>query len=141
VQFFLESWYLFAIAVVSGSLLAWPVLRGGLPSGGVSCIDAVQLINRDKAVVIDVRDAAEFATGHVVNAKNCAYASLAANTAGLPKNKALPLVVVCNTGALASRSVAALRKLGYTHPYTLTGGLRAWREANFPLEKLTEKPA
>jgi rhodanese-related sulfurtransferase len=135
VQFFLESWYLFAIALVSGCLLAWPVLRGGLSGEGVSCNDAVQLINREKAVVIDVRDASEFAAGHLLNAKNCAHASLESSAASLPKNKALPLVVVCNTGALASRSVAALRKLGYTKPYALTGGLKAWREANFPLEK------
>jgi rhodanese-related sulfurtransferase len=58
-------------------------------------------------------------------------------TAGseLPKNKALPLVVLCATGARASKAVAILHKLGYENARALNGGLRAWREANLPVEK------
>ena len=70
VKFFLDTWYLFAVALVSGGLLAWPTLRRGAPAGGVSAAEAVLLINRQKAVLVDVRDAAEYAAGHVANAKN-----------------------------------------------------------------------
>jgi len=130
VKFFLETWYLFAVALVSGGLLAWPTLRRGAPAGGVTTAEAIHLINREK----DVRDAAEYAAGHVMNAKNIPLATLETSTA-LPKNKSLPIVVVCNRGAHASKAVVMLRKLGYENARTLTGGLAAWREANLPVEK------
>ena len=133
-KFLVETWYLFAMALISGALLVWPLIRRGSPAGGVSCPDAVQLINRERAVVIDVRDAAEFATGHVVNSKNLSLPEIEAGT-GLPKNKSLPLVVVCASGARASRAVVTLRKLGFENARTLTGGVTAWREAGLPLEK------
>ena len=53
----------------------------------------------------------------------------------LPKNKALPLVVVCPTGTRATRAVATLKKLGFENAQSLAGGLAAWREANLPVEK------
>ena len=133
-KFLLETWYLFAVALVSGGLLAWPTLRRGAPAGGVTTAEAIHLINREKAVLVDVRDAAEYAAGHVMNAKNIPLAMLETSTA-LPKNKSLPIVVVCNRGAHASKAVVMLRKLGYENARTLTGGLAAWREANLPVEK------
>ena len=133
-NFLADTWYLFAVALVSGALLAWPAVRRGAPAGGVSTAEAVHLINREKAVLIDVRDATEYAAGHVANAKNIPLATIETSTA-LPKNKALPLVVVCNRGAQASRAVVMLKKLGYENARTLTGGLGAWREANLPVDK------
>jgi rhodanese-related sulfurtransferase len=134
VKFFIDTWYYFAAALVSGGMLLWPLLRRGSPAGAVSCSDAVQLMNREKAVVIDVRDAAEFAAGHIVNSKNLGFATLE-TASQLPKNKNLPLVVVCNTGATASRAVLVLKKMGFDHARTLEGGLGAWRQANYPVEK------
>jgi rhodanese-related sulfurtransferase len=134
VKFLAETWYLFAVALVSGGLLLWPTLRRGAPAGGVDTAEAVRLINRERAVLIDVRDAAEYGAGHVANAKNIPLATIESSPA-LPKNKALPLVVVCNRGAQASRAVVMLRKLGYENARTLTGGLSAWREANLPVDK------
>jgi len=134
VKFLSDTWYLFAAALVSGGLLVWPMLRRGAPAGGVSTSEAVLLINRQKAVLVDVRDATEYAAGHVANAKNIPLATIESTTA-LPKNKALPIVVVCNRGASASRAVMTLRKLGYENARTLIGGLAAWREANLPVEK------
>ena len=133
-KFLSDTWYLFAAALVSGGLLVWPMLRRGAPAGGVSTAEAVLLINREKAVLVDVRDATEYAAGHVANAKNIPLATLEASTA-LPKNKSLPIVVVCNRGAQASRAVVALRKRGHENARTLVGGLAAWREANLPVEK------
>ena len=133
-NFIAEYWYLFVVALVSGGLLLWPMVRGGATAGGVTTADAIQLINRERAVLIDVRDAAEYAAGHVANAKNVPLATLETSTA-LPKNKSLPVVVVCNSGAQASRAVVMLRKLGYENARPLAGGLTAWREANLPVEK------
>ncbi len=123
-----------AIAIVSGGLLIWPALnRGG--GAAIGTLAATQLINRERAVVIDVSSAEEFAAGHVVGAKSLPLADIKEGAAALPKNKALPIVVVCPTGARAGRGVAELKKLGFENVQPLQGGLRAWREAGLPTEK------
>jgi len=135
VNFFIENWYLFAVALVSGSLLIWPVLSQGTTGGiKVSAADAVQLINRERAVLIDISEPAEYAAGHVAGSRNVPLASLEGSR-DLPKNKSLPLVVVCPTGTRAPRAVAVLRKLGFENARSLAGGLNAWRAANLPVEK------
>jgi rhodanese-related sulfurtransferase len=135
VKFFLDNWYLFLAAAVSGGLLVWPMLgKGAGGAAKVSANDAVQLINREKAVLIDVSEPAEYAAGHAVGSKSVPLGQLEASTA-LPKNKALPLVVVCPTGTRAGRAVATLKKLGFENARVLAGGLQAWRAANLPVEK------
>lgn len=133
-KFFLDNWYLIVAALVSGGMLLWPTLarRGG--AGSVSASEAVQLINREKAVLIDVSEPAEYAAGHAVNSRNVPFGSLEGSK-DLPSNKALPLVVVCPTGARAGRAAAILQKLGFEKARALAGGLAAWREANLPIEK------
>lgn len=133
-KFFVDNWYLIAVALVSGGLLLWPRLRAGAQGGGVSTAEAVQLINRERAVLIDVSEPAEYAAGHAGGSKNVPLGSLE-STGDLPKNKALPLVVVCATGARASRAVGILHKLGFANARPLAGGLKAWRDANLPVEK------
>ena len=78
----------------------------------------MQLINREKAVLIDVSEPAEYAAGHAVGARSVPLASLETSR-DLPKNKALPLVVVCPTGARAPRAVGALKKLGFENARAL----------------------
>jgi len=115
-------------------LLLWPTLQRGVGGGRVSTSEAVMLINREKAQLIDVSEPAEYAAGHAAGAKNVPLGRLE-SSGDLPKNKALPLVVLCPTGARASRAVGILRKLGYEKSHALAGGLAAWREANLPVEK------
>jgi len=135
VKFLLDTWYLFLAAAISGGLLAWPLLnKGAGGSSKVSTNDAVNLINREKAVLIDVSEPAEYAAGHPMGAKSVPLAQIETSNA-LPKNKALPLVVVCATGARATKAVAALKKLGFENTRALAGGLEAWRAANLPVEK------
>jgi rhodanese-related sulfurtransferase len=133
-DFVLQNWYLFAVALVSGGLLAWPALVESASGARVSAADAVQLINREKAVLIDVSDAAEYAAGHAVGAKSVPFDTIETSR-DLPKNKSLPLVVVCATGSRAPRAVAALKKLGFANAHVLAGGLGAWRAANLPIER------
>ncbi len=132
-DFFVQNWFLVAMAVGSGLLLLWPTLSG--KTAGVGAAEAVRLMNREKAVMIDVSEAEEFAKGHVSGSRNLPFGQIAADAKGLPANKALPLVVVCPTGARAGRAAAALKKLGYDKTFVLQGGLAAWREANLPTEK------
>jgi rhodanese-related sulfurtransferase len=133
-SFVLDNWYLFATAIVSGGLLLWPTLAGGVGGGRVSAADAVRMINREKAVLIDISEPAEFAAGHAVGARSVPLASIETSRE-LPKNKSLPLVVVCPTGSRAPHAVALLKKLGFENTTALAGGLAAWRAANLPTEK------
>jgi len=134
VKFFVDNWVLFLAAFASGGLLLWPMIQGAGGATKVSAAEAVRLINREKAVLIDVSEAAEFASGHAAGAKSIPLASLETSSE-LPKNKALPVVVLCSTGARSGRAVAVLKKLGFENARSLAGGLAAWREANLPLER------
>ena len=133
-KFIIDNWYLFLVALASGSMLLWPVLKNA-SGGSLTPARAVQLINREKAVVIDVCEAEEFATGHVTGAKNVPVSQLEERLPTVVKNKALPVVLVCATGARANRAVAIAKKLGYDNAQAMAGGLKAWREASLPVEK------
>jgi rhodanese-related sulfurtransferase len=131
-----NNWYWILAAAVSGGGLLWLQLRDGTASGGVSPQDAVLLINREKAIVIDVCEPGEFAAGHIKGARNIPVAQLGADGAkGLPTNKQVPLVVACASGMRASKAAQQLRQLGYEKAQILNGGMKAWREANMPVEK------
>ena len=133
-KFIIDNWMLLVVAIGSGGMLLWPMLKGAT-GGALTAARAVQLINREKAVVIDVSEAEEFAAGHVGGAKNLPLGQFEARLADVVKNKALPLVLVCPTGARAHRAQAMARKLGYEQAQALAGGLKAWKEANLPVEK------
>ena len=126
---------LISIALASGGMLVWPMVASGMNAGALSATGAVTLINREKAVVIDVSETEEFAAGHVGGAKNVPFSELEDKLAAAVKNKALPLILVCATGARANRAVAVAKKLGYEQAQALGGGLKAWKEANLPVEK------
>lgn len=126
---------LIAIALASGGMLVWPLIASGMNAGALSASGAVQLMNREKAVVVDVSEVDEFAAGHVGGAKNVPFSQLEEKLSAAVKNKALPVILVCATGARANRAVAVAKKLGYEQAQALGGGLKAWKEANLPLEK------
>jgi len=134
VTFFIANWFLFAAALVSGALLFWPMLSRGTGGVRVSPSEAVNLINREKGVLIDVSEPSEYAAGHAGGARNIPIGSLEAS-ADLPKNKAVPLLLMCPTGARAQRGVGLLRKRGYENTRAVAGGVAAWREANLPIER------
>lgn len=134
-SFFIDNWMLFAVALASGAMLLWPTLTSGGVPGGLSPTDAVQLINREKAVVVDVCGTDEFAAGHVVGAKNVPLSELETKLPTTVKNKALPLVLVCASGMRSRKAVAIAKKLGYENARSLNGGMGAWRAANLPVEK------
>lgn len=127
---------LFGTAVVTGGMLIWPLFnRVARPGNDVGPLEAVQLINRRDAVVIDVRDAAEYASGHITNARHIPEKELADRVKELEKFKSRPLIVTCRAGGRAPGAAAALRKLGFTEVFALRGGIAAWQQASMPLEK------
>ena len=133
-QFFIENWYLILLAIGSGALLLVPTFKGA-GAGSLSPADAVQAINREKAVVVDVREPEEYASGHITNAKNIPLSQLDERLPQVVKNKALPVVLVCGKGPRAARAETAAKKLGYEKAQTLAGGMKGWRDAGMPVVK------
>ncbi len=134
-KFLIDNWMLISIAIASGGMLIWPLISSGMNAGALNASGAVQLINREKAVVVDVCEPAEFAAAHVSGAKNVPLGELEAKLPGMVKNRTLPLILVCASGARSRRAVAIAKKLGYEQAQSLGGGLKAWKEANLPVEK------
>jgi rhodanese-related sulfurtransferase len=133
VKFFIDNIFLIAIALVSGGALLWPMLtqRGKRATPQ----DVTLLINRSKATIVDVRDAMEFAEGHLPEAKNIPLADLDKRIGELEKFKSKSVVVVCKTGARASSAAAKLAKAGFADVVNLDGGVAAWQKAGLPLAK------
>jgi rhodanese-related sulfurtransferase len=132
VKFLLDNWMLIAMALASGLALLLPTLNKGQ---GLSPQDMVQLMNREKAIVIDVCEPDEFARGHVMGAKNLPLGQLEDKLAQLVKSKSAQVVMVCQVGARSARAAATARKLGFENVKSLAGGLKAWQAASMPVEK------
>jgi rhodanese-related sulfurtransferase len=127
---------LLGLAVASGAMLIWPLIMRPLRrTSEIGTFEAVQLINRRDAVVLDVRDSGEFAAGHIVNAKHIPEAQLADRIKEIEKYRSRPIIVSCRTGTRAPVVAGALRKRGLAEVFALRGGVAAWRQASMPLEK------
>jgi rhodanese-related sulfurtransferase len=121
---------------VTGAMLIWPLFgRAFRPGKEVSALEAVQLINRRDAIVIDLRGATEYAAGHITNARHVPEAQLSERVKELERFKARPIVVSCGTGARSVRAAALLQKEGFGEVFALRGGIAAWQQASMPLEK------
>jgi len=134
VKFILDNWTLVLLALTSGTLLLWPVVRGAVGSN-LTPTAAVQLINQAKAVVVDVCEAHEYAAGHVGGAKHIPLSQLAEKLPETVRNKELPVIFVCQSGSRSGSAVRIAKGLGYAQAQSLAGGLSGWRAASLPVEK------
>jgi rhodanese-related sulfurtransferase len=135
---FVTTWpnYLYiAVACASGAMLIWPVLRRGAGGASVSTLEATLLINKQNAMVLDVRESAEYEKGHILGARNLPFADLDARAGDFDKHKVKPVIVVCGTGDRSGKAAAILHRQGFQKVSTLRGGIGAWRQAGLPLEK------
>jgi len=106
--------------------------RGG---HAVTAQELVNMVNRDNAVVLDVRDKKEFDQGHIVNAVNIPFANLSGRMDELKKYRDQPVVVACKQGQHAGSAGTLLRKAGFDNISRLTGGIAEWRNQNLPVVK------
>ena len=135
-KFLLDNALLIALMLVSGGMLLWPMLqRSASGVTNLSPNDAVMLINRSNAVVLDVRDDAEFASGHITDAKHIPLAQLEERIAEIRRFKDKPLLINCQAGVRSSKACDILRKHEFTKLYNLQGGLNAWLQAKLPVVK------
>lgn len=112
-------------------------IRNEMRRGGrsVSPQELVDMVNRENAVVVDVRDRKEYQAGHIVEALNIPSANLEGRMDELKKYRERPIVVVCKMGQNAGTAGALLRKQGYENVSKLSGGMAEWRNQNLPVVK------
>jgi len=132
-QFFTDNIFLFAIALASGGMLLWPLIRGRTSGPTVTTLEATRLINSRNAQIVDIRAATDFATGSLPNARNIPSANLKDRLGELKKER--PVILVCNAGSSSGPAATQLRASGFTDVFVLAGGIAGWREAGLPLRK------
>lgn len=135
-KFVQDNIWLLVAAIVSGIVLVWPLISrrlSGVPEIGV--MDAVQMMNRKDALILDVREPAEFAAGHAPNAKNLPLSQLEKRMDEIRKFKDRPAVIFCQSGSRSHSASGALKKAGFAQLAVLAGGIGAWQQANLPVEK------
>ena len=135
-QFLQNNYLIVGLALVSGMMLLWPFishLLGGAKQ--VDTLEAVQKINHDDALVIDVREPAEVAQGKIARAKLIPLGDLKNRIGELEKYKSKPIIMVCRSGSRSAGACGMLSKQGFSEVYNLAGGMIAWQQSNLPVEK------
>jgi rhodanese-related sulfurtransferase len=133
IEFVGNHWALFAALLVIVGLLAYNLIMG--EKGSVAPLAATEMINRRDAVVVDVRPAADFAQGHIINAINIPMNGFKNQVGVLHKHKDKPIVVACRSGSQSSVACRQLRKEGFPEVYNLRGDVLAWQNASLPLTR------
>jgi len=133
IEFTVNHWPLFLALTLVLGLLAYNLTVGD--KGSVDAAGATDLINHREAAVIDVRPAADFAKGHIINAQNIPMNGFKNQIGALQKLKDAPIVVTCRSVSQSSMACQILRKAGFPEVYNLRGGVMAWQNANLPLTR------
>ena len=134
-HFVVNNWYLFvALFGVLFMLVGAPLRQAMLGIASIPSSQAVQLINRQSGIVVDVREAEEFKSGHIPRALNLPLSGLATRLNELQKFKDKPVILCCRSGQRSARAAVMLRKNGFNQVHNLSGGLLAWQKENLPTE-------
>jgi rhodanese-related sulfurtransferase len=135
VTFLLDHILLVGLLIASGGMLIWPFVSRLLAGGqSIGTLEATRLIN-SHALVLDVRDAKEYAAGHIPGAKHIPLAELEARIGEFGKFKEKPVIVNCRNDLQSGQAIRLLTKNHFTKVYQLKRGIAAWQEASLPLER------
>ena len=135
-EFISQNLMLIGLFFVSGSMLLWPLFAKALGGGKeVSTMETTRLMNSGNALVLDIRDNAEFNTGRIPKSKNIPAAEIAARFGEIAKFKDKPVVIASGANARAAAALRTLKANGFTDVYQLQGGFGAWQQASLPVEK------
>jgi len=136
VQYLQNNIWMVTIALTSGLMLLWSFFGNRVRGiNQVNSVEALELINHKNAMILDVREDAEFKSGHLLNAKWIPLGKLSERIGELERYREKPIVVVCRSGNRSSSACATLAKQGFTQAYNLAGGVMAWQKSSLPLEK------
>ncbi|AOV15858.1 sulfurtransferase [Acidihalobacter aeolianus] len=126
----------FAVLVFILAMIGWTEFSR-MTSGvkHLSASEVVQLMNRDDAVILDVRDDAEVREGMIGKSKHIPLSALGQRLAELDKHREKTVIAYCRSGNRSSQACRMLRKAGFQRVVNLRGGMLAWRDANLPVRK------
>jgi len=99
----------------------------------IEASEATRLMNRENAILLDIRNQAEFSDGHIINATNIPFSEFENRASELEKLRDHPVIICCKTGSTARLAVSNLKKLGFEKIYHLKGGIESWKNADLPL--------
>lgn len=134
-QFVINNWYLFlALIVVLSMLIGGPIRQSLLGISSIPIAQAIQLVNRQSGIIVDVREPDEFKGGHIPRAINVPLSALKSRINELEKYKNKPVIVCCRSGQRSAQAAVSLRKQGFNTVHNLSGGFSAWQRDNLPTE-------
>lgn len=118
------------------TLLLWDVCHG-IRTGvqQLSPTEVTTLLNREEALLLDLRPAQDYAAGHIINARNIPAEMLGKEAPTLHKHKTQPLILYCGNGGECGKRGKILLQEGFEKLYSLKGGLQEWKHANLPLSR------
>ena len=132
-EFIIDNILLIGLVLLSGSALVWLTVQQRESS--VTLVQATQWINQDKAAVLDIRSADEFAQGHIPGAKNIPLVELPKRTGEINKLQPKSVIVVCSSGMQSLKAKSQLKKAGFNDVFIMDGGLAAWQSQGLPTTK------
>ena len=124
-----------ALAAITLALVATEIARLFRGYKTVQPAGLTALVNRDNALVVDLRPSADFEKGHIPGARNVQMSQFDPENKQLAPAKSLPVVLVCKAGQTAGDAAKRLRKAGFEQVHILDGGIGAWQQADLPLVK------
>lgn len=134
--FVMDNILVILVAVTSGAMLLWPLIRGRVAGvAEVDTLEAVQLINQQDALLLDVREDSEYESGHIPNSRHIPAGRIGDRLKELEKFKGKPVVVLCRSGNRSTAACSLLKKQGFNDVRSLKGGIEAWQQANLPVKK------
>ncbi len=134
IEFTTNHMFLVASLFIVIALLIKSVIEGrGVDR--IKPLRAVELINRDDALVLDVRMDDEFKSGHILNSKHIPLGLLGNQLKALESHRDKPIVISCRSGNRARTAGGLLRRAGFGKLYVLDGGIIAWQNASLPLRR------
>jgi rhodanese-related sulfurtransferase len=135
-EFIMNNLALVALFLASGAMLFWPEIQR-LATGGaqIGTLEATRLMNQGPTLILDVREAEEYAAGHLPRARHIPLSQLSKRLDEIGKFKDKPVIVTCKTGNRSGAATRLLKQAGFTSVFELRGGLGAWQQASLPLEK------
>lgn len=130
VKFIVDNIFLIGLVIISGGALLIPYLQQR--GSKLTLLQATQLINTGKTLVLDVRDAAQFSAAHLRDARNIPLEDLPQRITELGKFKKKSVIVVCQSGTRTAKAQSTLKRAGFTEVHGLTGGIAAWQAQGLP---------
>lgn len=132
-DFLQQNWQWALLLIASATFLIVDTIRSIADKTTLSPGDATRLINREDAVVLDVREHGEYVQGHIPNARHVPLSEFDARLQEIDKLKSSPVIVCCASGNRSRTAIAKLQKAGFEKAFNLKGGVAEWEKSGQPL--------